>query len=171
MGLREGLRDADGLRAARESGPFPSRGAVLGAHLEDTAAERSGAFTAVACFGIRRASEVARLTASDVKVDPNAGALVLKVRRMKNDQYGLVKLSHFLEVRSWETACPSSILSGRIPGQPGDLAGVIPLTPPSSASPVHRSDWAWRRWGYAPRGKGPREDAAPPRGLYGSRDH
>ena len=54
-------------------------------HLEDAVVVRPAASLAAAAFGIRCASEVARIPLEDDKVDARAGAVYPKVNRQRND--------------------------------------------------------------------------------------
>ena len=79
----------------------------MDAHLVDDMAVRSSASLDAASFGIRRASDVARLPAGGVKVDTEAGAAEVKVNRRKNDQCGLGLPTHLLAAKSLVEARPA----------------------------------------------------------------
>ena len=64
-------------------------------------AARTAASLAIAFFGIRRASEVAKLSVGDVQVGTEEGVVDLKVNRQKNDPFGLGQLPYLLAARSW----------------------------------------------------------------------
>ena len=77
------------LRLAVDAGSLPAREAGMGAHLEGAVAARSAPSMAVDFFGIRRASEVARLSVEDAGVDVEVRVLAFKVNRQRQDQYDL----------------------------------------------------------------------------------
>ena len=65
----------------------------------------------LAIFGVRRASEIAGLRVSDVRVDEANGVVALKVRRQKNDQFGVRQMAHVVALPSWQGACPVQLTS------------------------------------------------------------
>ena len=75
-------------------------------------AARTAASLAIAFFGIRRASEVAKLSVGDVQVGTEEGVVDLKVNRQKNDPFGLGQLPYLLAAKSWQEACPVRLPSG-----------------------------------------------------------
>ena len=68
------------LRQAVARKDSPVVGCGLGSFLEDALALRAASSTPTACFGVRRASEVAALNVSEVCVDSSTGAADIKVR-------------------------------------------------------------------------------------------
>ena len=66
----------------------------------------------MASFWIRRASEAARSSVGDVKVDIEAGAVDLRASRQKNEQYGLGQLPQLLEAQYRGETCPVRLHSG-----------------------------------------------------------
>ena len=62
--------------------------------------------------GARRASEVAALNASEVRVDSATGTVDIKVRRKKNDQVGVGQLADIASLPLRGGACPVHLPSG-----------------------------------------------------------
>ena len=84
----------------------------MGVHREGAVAVRTAAPMAVTFFGIRRASEVAKFSISDVGVGAEAGVADLKVNRHNNDQSGLGQLPHLLAAKTCGEASPCPPLFG-----------------------------------------------------------
>ena len=64
-----------------------------------------------ACFGVRRASEIAGLRVSDVKVDGACSVEELKVRQQKNHQVAAGQMAHVIALPPWQGACPVLLTS------------------------------------------------------------
>ena len=67
---------------------------------------------AVAFFGVRRASEVARLVGGDVHFDHGKWAVQLAVKRQRHDQFGAVQMASLITMDSCGVARPVKLLSG-----------------------------------------------------------
>ena len=91
---------------------LPAVGCGLDSFLEDALALRAASSTSAAFFGVRRASEVAALNASEVRVDLATGIVDIKFRRQKDDQFGVGQLAHLVSLPLWGGACPVHLLSG-----------------------------------------------------------
>ncbi len=53
-----------------------------------------------------RASEVAALRVSDVRVNDASEDVRISVRRQKNDQFGVGQMAHMVALPAWRGACP-----------------------------------------------------------------
>ena len=93
--------------------PCRPHGSALGSLLEDAMVLRSAVSLSVAFFGARRASEVAALRVSDVRVREAFEDVKISVRCQKNDQFGVGQMAHMVALPSWKGACPIRLLSGR----------------------------------------------------------
>ena len=76
-------------------------------------------------FGVRRASEIAALTTSDVVVDEAAGLAVLKIRCRKNDRLGFGHMAQVVALPARTGACPVRVLCGSEIGCRVVAAGMV----------------------------------------------
>ena len=79
--------------------------------LEGATALRPAASMSIDFFSIRRASEVAALDLSYVSADLSTGAVDIRVRRQKTDQFGLGQSAHIVSLPLREGACTVRLLS------------------------------------------------------------
>ena len=93
------------LRRAATNSDFPAAGCGLGRSSEDFVARLSAASMSIAFFGVRRASEVAALELA-------AGTVDIKVRRQKNDQFGVGQFALIVSLPLWSAARRVRLLSG-----------------------------------------------------------
>ena len=100
------------LRKAVECSDLPSGSTGLGSFLEYAMVSRRAASARFVLFAVRRASEVAGLKASDISVVDSRGVVELKVRRQKNDQFGVGQTAHMVVVPPWRGACPVQLTMG-----------------------------------------------------------
>ena len=85
---RKGGASLDRLKQAAGGADLAPGGFGLGQMLQRAMTLRGAVSAALAFFGVRRASEVAGLRASDVRVDGAGGLAALEIRQQKNDQFG-----------------------------------------------------------------------------------
>ena len=86
-------------------------GSCLGSTVEGAVALRCTVSVASAFFVVRRASEIAALTTSDVEVDVPAGVVRLKIRAQRNDQLGVGRLAHVVALPDWGGEYPVRLLA------------------------------------------------------------
>ena len=89
------------LRSAVERGSLPHEGSGLGPPRDDAAPLGEAAPLAVAFFGVRWAPEVAQLVGGDTRRDAGADVAHLRVKRQKNDQYGVGPMAHRWTLGPW----------------------------------------------------------------------
>ena len=86
-----------------------ARGPAWAPLLGDAVSLRSAASVASAFFGVRRASEVARLLGYGARVDLADGFVDLEMKRRKEDQFGASQLALPRATDSWAAACPAQL--------------------------------------------------------------
>ena len=100
------------MRREVASNDLPALVCGVGCFLEDAFAARSAASVSIDFFGVRCAAEVAALDLSEVSVDLSTGAADTRVRREKNDEFGLGHFAQIASLALWEGGCPVRLLPG-----------------------------------------------------------